>query len=68
MLGFWCPRVPKGLPLVKMTHAAYLLGVSVRVLRRLVEEGKMRTAGAIGTANVYHRDDVVAPRGRLYRK
>ena len=60
------PRVPKGIPLVTTTEAAYLLGVSVRTLWRLVEEGEIQPAGVIGTANVYYKDEVVKLRKRLY--
>ncbi len=60
------PRVPKGIPLVTTTEAAYLLGVSVRTFWRLVEQRKILPAGIIGTANVYYRDEVVALRRKLY--
>jgi excisionase family DNA binding protein len=58
--------MPRQVNLLTTTQAAALVGISVRTFWRLVNEGHIRPAGVIGTANVYYRDEVVAMRRRLY--
>ncbi len=60
-------RIPKtAIPLVTTTQAAALMGVSVRTLWRIIDDGDLRIAGVIGNSNVFYRDEVVAVRQKLY--
>jgi len=59
-------RIPSGIPLVTTTQAAVLMGVSVRTLWRIIEDGYLRPAGVIGNSNVFYKHDVLEVRQKLY--
>ncbi len=60
-------RIPRtAIPLVSTTQAAALMGVSVRTLWRIIEDGELPIAGVIGNSNIFYKDEVLALRRRLY--
>ncbi|MFZ1058777.1 MAG: helix-turn-helix domain-containing protein [Candidatus Rokuibacteriota bacterium] len=52
--------------MVTTTQAAALMGVSVRTLWRMIEDGELRIAGVIGNSNVFYKHEVLEVRQRLY--
>ncbi len=60
-------RIPRtAIPLVTTTQAAALMGVSVRTLWRMIEDGELRIAGVIGNSNVFYKHEVLEARQKLY--